>query len=134
MSKKLELQALIDEENGLGFHKNIDLSGYTFYKGSSFISFKFYDYNGINICKVCYIYITSQKDFIKLLSFAVDFWAGNNVKFIYFLEHVREANYCKKFLKTIGFTLNEIEDKKIFKHIYVPKIKKDMYRAIEYYI
>ena len=118
VSKKFELQKLINDENGINFHKNIDLSGYTFYKGKSFISFKLVEVNNVQTAVIKYIYLINKNDLIKLLSFCINFWAGNNVKFIYFLEHAREANYCQKYLKTIGFTLIEEERSNAWKHEY----------------
>ena len=116
--KKVELQKLIDGENGTNFHRNIDLSGWNFYKGKSFISFKIVNINGINVVKVNYIYLTSKNDLIKLLSYCINFWAGNNCKMIYFLEHCREANYCKKYLQTIGFSIVEENRKGVYKYPY----------------
>ena len=53
--KKMELKNLIDMENGKDFHRNIDLSGYVFYRGKSFISFKFVTVNDVQVCKISYI-------------------------------------------------------------------------------
>lgn len=117
--KKLELKNLIDMENGKGFHRNVDLSGYVFYRGKSFISFKFVTVEGVQVCKISYIYLTNKKDLVKLLSFCINFWAGNNVKFLYFLEHCREANYCKKYLSSIGFNVIEEERKDVWKYPYI---------------
>ena len=114
--KKLEIKKLIDEENGPGFSKNIDLSGYTFYRGHSFISFKIAKVNNVETVVIKYIYITNKKDLVKLLSFCVNFWSGNAVKFIYFLEHAREANYCKNYLTTLGFNIVEEERPGVWKY------------------
>ena len=117
-TKKMELQKLINDENGVNFHRNIDLSGFCFYKGKSFISFKLVDINGVQTAVIKYIYLVNKNDLVKLLSFCINFWAGNNVKFLYFLEHAREANYCLKYLKTIGFTVVEEERKDVWKYDY----------------
>ena len=105
--KKVELQKLIDNENGINFHRNIDLSGYIFYKGKSFIAFKILNINDIQVCKISYIYLVNKNDLVKLLSFCINFWAGNNVELLYFLEHNRIANYCKKYLSSLGFNVVE---------------------------
>jgi len=117
-SKKAEIRKLIDDENGVNFHRNIDLSGYVFFKGKDFISFKIVDVNGTNVVAIKYIYLTNKHNLIKLLSFCIDFWAGNNCKAIYFLEHARAANYCKKYFKTIGFEVIEEERTNIWKYEY----------------
>jgi len=117
-NKKFEMQKLINDENGINFHRNIDLGGYCFYKGKSFISFKIEMINGVNVCIIKYIYLTNKNDLVKLLSFCINFWAGHTVKFIYFLEHARTPNYCKKYLTSLGFTLVEEERPGVFKHEY----------------
>lgn len=105
--KKAELQKLINNEHGINFHRNIRLSGFTVYKKDSFISFHFVTVNGINIVVIDYIYVTGKRDLIKLLSFCINFWSGNAVKFIYYKEHKRQANYVKKYFSTLGFTVIE---------------------------
>ena len=116
--KKMEMKTLIDAENGVNFSRNIDLNGWIFYKGKSFISFKLVEINGVTVANIKYIYLLNKNDLIKLLSFCIDFWAGNNVKMIYFLEHAREANYCKKYLSAIGFSILEEERENIWKYHY----------------
>ena len=117
--QKLEMQKLINEENGINFHKNIDLSGYTFYRGvDNFISFKLIEVNNIQVAKINYIYVTSKKNLIKLLSLCINFWSGNAVKYIYFVEHLRSANYCQKYLKTLGFNILEEERDNFWEYEY----------------
>lgn len=133
-NKRIEIRKLIDLENGPGFHRNVDLSGYIFYKGKSFIAFKLVDINGVSTCKISYIYLVNKNDLVKLLSFCINFWAGNNVKFIYLLEHCREANYCKKYLSTIGFNVIEENRKGVYKKSYVSTNGFDEDDIREYYL
>lgn len=133
-NKKIELQKLINEENGINFHKNIDLSGWTFYKGKSFISFKIINVNGVNVCKISYIYLTNKNDLVKLLSYCINFWAGNTVKYLYFLEHSRDANYCKKYFSALGFTITEENRPNAFRHEYKSTNGYDENDIREYYL
>lgn len=105
-TKKYELRKIIDAEHGKDFSKNIDLSGWTFYRGSSFISFKILSINDINTAVIKYVYITNKDDLVKLLATCMNFWELNQVQMIYLLEHKRVANYVKKyFVETLGFDL-----------------------------
>lgn len=103
--KKVELKKLIDDENGPDFSQNIDLNGWIFYRKSSFISFKIADVSGVQTVVIQYIYLTNKKDLVKLLSQCINFWTSQDVKFVYFLEHMREANYCEKYLSLLGFNI-----------------------------
>lgn len=103
-TKKYELKRIIDSEHGKEFNKNIDLSGWTFYRLTSFISFKIVSINDVNTAVIKYIYITNKNDLVKLLATCMNFWELNEVKMIYLLEHKRVANYVKKyFADTLGF-------------------------------
>ena len=133
-NKKIEMQRLINDENGINFHRNIDLSGYCFYKGSSFISFKIENINDTNVAIIKYIYLTSKKDLIKLLSFCINFWAGQKIKFLYFLEHARDANYCKKYFSSIGFQMIEENRPGSFKYEYKSTNGYDANDIREYYL
>lgn len=132
--KKKEMQRLINDENGINYHRNVDLSGYTFYKGKSFISFKLVEVNGTNVCLIKYIYLTSKNDLIKLLSFCINFWAGNRVKFIYLLEHMRKANYVKNYFSTLGFTIIEKNKPGAFKYHYTSTNGYDENDILEAYL
>ena len=59
--QKANMQKIIDKEHGKEYHKNVNLSGYTVYRGDSFITFRFVTL-GKN-ARVCvyidYIYVTS---------------------------------------------------------------------------
>ena len=114
--KKHEIIQLIDRENGKGFYKNIDLSGYTFYKKESFINFKIVDIKDIKVVVIKYIYVTNKSDLIKLLSFCVNFWSVNDIGFIYYLEHKRKQNYIKKYLPLLGFSYSEYEKEGVWKY------------------
>lgn len=115
-NKKKEMQKLIDAENGINYHRNVDLSGYTFYKGKSFISFKLVEVNNTTVCLIKYIYLINKNDLIKLLSFCINFWAGNQVKFIYLMEHKRKPTYVKNYFSILGFKLNEQNKPNAFKY------------------
>ena len=106
-AKKLEMKKQIDDENGINFSRNIDLSGFTIYKGDNFISFKMIEIDGVQTVVIKYIYVTSKQNLVKLLAFCINMWSGNAVKFIYLLEHRRIQNYTKKYLEAIGFTVIE---------------------------
>lgn len=107
LSKK-EIKQLIDKEHGIRFHKNIKLNGYSICRGYSFITFHFTTINNINTVVIDYMHITNKKDFIKLLGFCVNFWTGYKVRFIYYKEHRRDANYVKKYFnENIGFNIKE---------------------------
>ena len=95
-AKKLEMKKQIDDENGINFSRNIDLSGFTIYKGDNFISFKMIEIDGVQTVVIKYIYVTNKKNLVKLLAFCINMWSGNAVKFIYLLEHRRIQNYTKK--------------------------------------
>ena len=101
--KKIELQKVINSENGINYHRNINLSGYTIYRDKSFISFRLMKKKQKQICVIDYMFITSKKDLIQLLSWCINFWSGNAVKYIYYKEHHRKANVIEKALPTLGF-------------------------------
>ena len=63
----------INEENGIEYHKNINLNGYTVYRGESFISFRLVDIKNKKVVIIDYIYITSKTNLIQLLSWCVNF-------------------------------------------------------------
>jgi hypothetical protein len=101
--KKLQLQKLINKENGINYHRNVDLSGYTVYRGDSFISFRFVEIKGFTTVIIDYIYVTNKNDLLKLFSWCLNFWSGNAAKFIYYKEHKRKSNVVKKYLPLLGF-------------------------------
>lgn len=100
----MKMIELIDKENGEGFHKNIDLSGYNFFKGNSFISFKISKVEGVNIANIRYIYSDKKEDLLKVLAYCCNFWVGNKVKFIYYKEKDK-AKYATKALNNLGFKI-----------------------------
>ena len=90
---KIDLQKKIDKEHGINYHRNVDLANsYTVYRNSSFISFKFVEINGINTVEISYIYITDKTSLVKLITWCINFWSGNAVKYIYYKEHVKKSN------------------------------------------
>lgn len=112
---KLELQKLINHENGINFHKNVNLSGWIYTKGESFISFSLMEINNREICVIDYIYITNKNALIQLMAQCINFWRGHNVKYIYYREHHRTSNVAEKILPTLGFSLNKRKDY-VWKH------------------
>lgn len=116
--QKRELQRLINDENGINYHKNVNLNGYTVYRQSSFISFHFVEINNIQTVIIDYIYVTNKNSFIKLFSWCINFFAGNNVKFIYLKEHKRASNVVKKYLSEAGFTVAEGKNTKPWKYVW----------------
>lgn len=108
--RKLELQRLINSEHGINYHRNINLSGWTFYQGDSFISFELCDINGFMVAKINYVFITDHNALISLLGKAVDFWKGNDVNYIYYREHLRKSNAAEKELKRLGLKLITTDD------------------------
>lgn len=107
MVQKFELQQKINEENGIEYHKNINLNGYTVYRGESFISFRLVDIKNKKVVIIDYIYITSKTNLIQLLSWCVNFWSGNAVKYVYYKEHKRMSNIVSKCFPQLGFTIKE---------------------------
>ena len=113
---KIDLQKKIDKEHGINYHRNVDLANsYTVYRNSSFISFKFVEINGINTVEISYIYITDKTSLVKLITWCINFWSGNAVKYIYYKEHVKKSNVVEKFLKPLGFKV-EYRDYNGWKH------------------
>lgn len=105
--KRADIKKMIDTENGIDYSRNINLSGYTVYRGNSFISFRIFEMNGVNVVKIDYIYVTNKKSLIKLLGWCINFWSGNCIKAIYYQEHKRSANYVEKYLPLLGFDVIE---------------------------
>ncbi len=103
--KKLDLQRLINSEHGIDYHRNINLGGYTFYLGDSFISFEIIDVEGKNIVRIDYIYVTDANALITLLGHAVQLWVGNDVVFLYYQEHLRNSNVDVKLLESLGLKI-----------------------------
>lgn len=134
MTKKEKFRQNIDAENGINFNKNINLNGYCFYKGDSFIAFNFEEISGVTVCKINYVYLVNKNDLIKLLSFCINFWAGNACKFIFFMEHARPANYCEKYLSTLGFTVDKLKKPNAFKHPFKSTNGFAEDEVIEYYL
>ena len=56
--KKIELQKIINAENGINYHRNVNLSGYTVYRDKSFISFRIMTVKTKQIVVIDYIFIT----------------------------------------------------------------------------
>jgi hypothetical protein len=113
---KIDLQKKIDKEHGINYHRNVDLSNsYTVSRNNSFISFKFVEINGINTVEISYIYITDKTSLLKLITWCINFWSGNAVKYIYYKEHVKKSNVVEKFLKPLGFNV-EYRDYNGWKH------------------
>lgn len=102
--KKLEMQQLINDENGIEYHRNINLSGYAVYRDKSFISFRLMNIKDKTIVVIDYMYMTNTKDFIQILSWCINFWSGNAVKYIYYKEHKRKSNISKSLSK-LGFNV-----------------------------
>lgn len=113
--KRLELQTRINDENGINYHRNINLSGYIMYRRDSFIAFRFKEVNGICGVVIDYVAVTNKTDLIKLLSFCINFWAGHAAKFIYLKEHARQSNIVEKYFKTLGFDIMKSDDA-VWKH------------------
>lgn len=106
--KKVELQRLINDENGINYHKNVKLNGYVIYRGNSFMAFRLMEVNNMPTVVIDYIYVTSKTDFVQLISWCVNFWTGNAVKYVYYKEHRRKSNVVKT-LKALGFQVNNIK-------------------------
>jgi hypothetical protein len=106
--KKVELQRLINEENGTNYHKNVNLSGYVPNRGKSFIAFRLLEINNVTMVYIDYIYTISQDDFYQLLTWCINFWQGNNVKYLYYKEHRRQATVIK-LLKQLGMDIKPIK-------------------------
>ncbi len=108
--KKLELQRLINSEHGIDYHRNVNLNGYTFYTGDSFLTFELCDVNGFMVAKINYVFITDKKALNELFSYAIQFWTGNDVKYVYYREHLRKSNVAEKYLEAIGLKVITSDD------------------------
>jgi hypothetical protein len=103
----------IDDENGVGFSKNINMRGYTFTKNGSFITFEFKEFKesedteGITCCSIKYIYWKNVNDLFTVLASCCNFWMGNRVKFIYYKEK-RKENSIIDVLHDLGFKKESI--------------------------
>jgi hypothetical protein len=106
--KKVDLQKHINAENGINYHKNVNLKGYIPYRGESFIAFRLMEVNNNTIVVVDYIYMTDKESLVQLMSWCVNFWTGNAVKYVYYKEHRRKATVVK-MLKSLGFTVKDID-------------------------
>ncbi len=104
---KIELQKLINSENGINYHRNVNLNGYTVYRGKSFISFRLLNINNKEVVIIDYMFMTSKKDLLQLLSWCVNFWSGNAVKYIYYKEHHKKSNIAEKCLPSLGFHVQQ---------------------------
>ncbi len=104
------LTTLINDENGINYHRNVPLDGFTVTLGDSFISFAFREINGITTALIHYIYVTKKEDFISLLGYCVNMWKGQDVKMIYYREHHRKSNIIKT-LSHLGLNVQNTEKK-----------------------
>ncbi len=114
--QKLELQRLINSEHGINYHRNIDLGGYTFYLGESFLVFELCSVNGFIVAKISYVFVTNKKALLKLFAQVIEFWKGNEVKYIYYKTHRRRANVAEKFLESIGLKIIEDDNFHNWRH------------------
>lgn len=119
-TKRSEFKKFIDFEHGDKFNKNININGYIFYRDKSFISINIKKVQNVNVCCITYMYILNKKDFIKLFSVLSKFLAGHDVKFIYYIEHRRPANYDEKYLELIGFNIEKSERDNVWSHSFEP--------------
>lgn len=108
---KARMQRLISDENGVNYHRNVPLDGFTITLGDSFISFSFKEINGVTVAVVTYIYVTGKMEFIHLLSYCIKMWSGYGVKMIYYKEHCRKSNVTK-FLKYLDFDVKSTNNVK----------------------
>ena len=110
--QKVELQKIINGEHGINYHRNINLSGWTFQKGDSFLSFRIMDVNDVSVCVIEYIYITCKEDLLQLFARSIDFWRGNNVRYVYYKAHRCEQNVAETILPTLGFHVSNLKNYK----------------------
>ena len=113
---RVELQKIINSEHGINYHRNVNLSGWVFEKGDSFISFRIMDVNDISICVIEYIFITNPDDLLQLFARCIDFWRGNNVRYIYYRAHRCNQNVAETILPTLGFNVTNIKNFKKWKY------------------
>ena len=117
---KERMKELIDSENGEGFSENVDLSGYNFYSGDSFVSFKIQKIDDITAVIIKYIYSDTYSELTSILSYASNFWLGNNAKIIYYQEREKHP-YVKDKLEELGFEVRVLELNKKYKHDFKAK-------------
>lgn len=105
---KAKIKALIDDEHGQHYCRNIPLDGFTITLSDAFISFCFREIDSSVIAVISYIYVTSKEDLISLLGYCINLWSGYNVKMIYYREHKRKSNIIK-LLKYLDFDVTSIK-------------------------
>lgn len=120
---KERMKELIDSENGEGFSENVDLSGYNFYSGDSFVSFKIQRIDDVTAVIIKYIYSDTYSELTSILSYASNFWLGNNAKIIYYQEREKHP-YVKDKLEELGFEVRVLELNKKYKHDFKAKMLK----------
>lgn len=131
--KKAEMMKLIDSEHGKGYSKNVNLNGYTIYRNDSFISFRFVEVRKKQVAIIEYVYVTNKKDLIKLLSFAVNFFVGKDVSYIYYKQHRRQSNYVEKYFPLLEFEVNDYINKN-WKHKWKSSTKFKEEDTVEVYL
>ena len=114
--QKHELRRLINNEHGIDYCYNVDLGGYIFYLGDSFLAFEFCNVNGFTVVRINYIFITSKTALLKLFGQAIEFWKGYGVNYIYYQTHKRKANVAEKFLENLGLKVIENNNFNDWKH------------------
>lgn len=140
---KAEMREYIDKEQGEGFQKNIDISGYNFFKNKSFISFKMHQIDGFLTVNIKYIYAENLSDFLNILAYCINFWTGMKVKFIYYKEKQKiENKEIIKQLRSLGFR-EELNSPEQYRFKYIcskcckdSKVEKDLCecKTLELYV
>lgn len=102
---KNSMRSMIDEENGIGFNRNVNLNGYVFKFKGSWICFELQNIEGsedIKVCNIKYIHFKNNKDLKNIIANCANFWMGNKVQFIYYKEKDKK-NSALTFLQSLGF-------------------------------
>ena len=100
---KDEIRAIVEADNGKGFANNINLNGYTFIRGNSFMIFEFKVVDGVKLCHIKYIHYESEKELTSLFTYACNFWMGNDIQFIFYREKDRQSNSPVAFMRELNF-------------------------------
>jgi len=105
-----DLRKIIEDEHGINYSKNVDVSGFVYYMGNSFIAFDLLELHGVMVARINYMFFENKEDMSNLIAWSIKLWKGYDVKMLYYKEHKRKANVDVKLLESWG--LKKVENKR----------------------
>ena len=108
---KDEMLDIVEKENGIRYKKNIPKNSLFLTNDTGFVIFEKRKIEKTQVLLIHYIYASSYSEVIELFSGLFDYIIGNEIKFVYFVQHRRKAIYAEKYLKSIGFQVKYIDKK-----------------------